>query len=107
MHDLLYLEFATDKEPDGTKNLFNRISNNDPMACLKAIYLYIEDKEEFPLFEDFTKLFDKYSAPLEELIILFYQIFNDSTPNYHKKKLAKLALKTALVTMCAGILFLI
>jgi hypothetical protein len=107
MHNMLYIEFATDKEPDGSKNFINRLSNNDPMACLKGIYLLIEDKTDFPLFEDFTKMFDKFNAPLHEMQILLTEVFNDSIPNYRKKKLASLALKTILVMMCAGILYLI
>lgn len=108
LHNLLYLEFASDKEPDGSKNFINRLSNNDPMACLKGVYLLIEDKEDFPLFEDFTKLFDKYSLPLYELQTLLTEIFKDSIPNYHKKKLVKLTIKAIMITlaMCAGILYM-
>lgn len=102
----VYLEFATDEHPNGLENFVNRLSNNDPMACLKGLYLLIQDKEDFPLFSDFTKMLDSYDAPLHELQLLLMQIINESLPVYKKKRLRIALMKGVILLTCAITLYL-
>jgi len=105
VQSIVYMEFATDENPNGVENLTNRLSNNDPMACLKTLYLLIEDKEDFPLFEDFTKKLDKYNVPMHEMMILLTKIINDSIPSLRKKKLMLNLAMTTIVMIFAGLLY--
>lgn len=110
-HSLIYSEFATEQEPDGTKNFINRLSNNDPIATTKVIYLLIEDKSDFPTFEDFTKSLDNVENPIYDFQILLTQIFQDSLPKWHKKKAFKtsmtsMTLMIAVLMIFAGILYM-
>lgn len=95
----VYLEFATEQNVNGLENFINRLSNNDPIACLKGLYLLIEDKEDFPLFTDFTKILNSYNAPIQELQLLLMQIINESLPVYKKKRIYRtLGMATFLLT---------
>lgn len=107
LHNILYLEFATPTQSDGSINFINRLTNNDPSATLKGIYLLIEDKEDFPTFEDFTKSMDEFNAPLHELQILLTQIFKESIPSYGKKKALKSLAMVASLMMFAGLHYMI
>jgi hypothetical protein len=104
--NVVYLEFATEENPNGLENFVNRLTNNDPMACLKGLYLLIEDKTDFPLFEDFTKMLDKYDAPIHELQILLTQIINESIPTYRKKKIRRNLGLTMFLMISAGVLYM-
>lgn len=106
-HQFLYYEFATDKEPDGAKIFIDRLTNNDHTATLKAIYWLIEDKADFPTFEDFTKSLDSYKFHFHEVQLLLTSIFNDSLPNYRKKKIGFLLLKMILLIVWTGIVYMI
>jgi hypothetical protein len=103
---LLYLEFATEAEENGIQNFVNRISNNDPKACLKGIYLLIEDKEDFPLFEDFLKFMEKFDAPIHEIQILLMKVINDSIPRFGKKKAYIPLTHMIFLMIAAGLLFM-
>lgn len=106
--NLIYLEFATEENPNGIENFINRLSNNDPMACLKGIYFLIEDKSDFPKFEDFTKTLDKFQFSLDQVQLLLMRIMQDSMPDVGKKKVIKLLLITvAIMTISVGLLYLI
>jgi len=106
-HQFLYHEFATDKELDGSKIFIDRLTNNDPTATLRAIYWLIEDKADFPIFEDFTKLLDSYKSPMHEMQLLLTAIFKDSLPNSYKKKAAFFLLKVTLLMIWTGIIYMI
>lgn len=108
IQNIIYLEFATKEKPNGIDNLINRLSNSDPMACLKAIYILIEDKTDIPVFTDFTKKLDKYNIPLHEIQILLTKIISESIPKYRKKKIIiKIALIILAMMIFAGLLFMI
>ena len=106
-HQFLYYEFATEKEQDGAKIFIDRLTNNDPKAALKAIYWLIEDKEDFPTFEDFTKALDSYKFSIHEIQLLLTAIFSESLPNYRKKKIGFFLLKMILLTGWTGIVYMI
>lgn len=106
-HNMIYYEFATEKEPDGSKNFINRLTHNDPNATYKGIYYLIEDKTDFPTFKDFTDALSKYKLPLHKMQLLLTTVMQDSIPNHNKKKLALTLLKIAMATIFAGILYMI
>ena len=106
-HSYLYHEFATNEERDGSKIFVDRLTNNDIRITLKAIYWLIEDKADFPTFEDFTKSLDDYKLPTHEIQLLLTAIFRDSLPNYHKKKAGVFLLKMTLLMMWTGIVYMI
>ena len=106
-HNIIYIEFATDENRDGSQNLVNRLSSNDPTAALKAIYLLVEDKTDFPTFESFTKTLDKYKIPIHEIQLLLTSIFTDSMPNQAKKKIIKYTVQIIILMILAGILYMI
>ena len=86
IHSIFHNEFATDTQPDGSQNFVTRLTNNDPIVCLKGLYILIDDKSDFPTFEEFTRLLDVYSAPIFEVQLLLTQVFKDSLPTNNKKK---------------------
>jgi hypothetical protein len=104
--NIIYLEFATKENPNGLENFVNRLTNNDPIACMKGIYLLIEDKTDFPVFADFTKMLDKYDAPLHELQILLMKVINESVPVYRKKKILRVLGLGMFLILSAGILYM-
>lgn len=106
-HQFLYHEFSTDKESDGSKVFIDRLTNNDPIPPLKAIYWLLEDKTDFPTFEDFTKILDNYKLSIYEIQLLVTAIFKESLPNYRKKKIAFFLLKMTLLTVWTGIVYMI
>ncbi len=104
--NVIYLEFATKENQNGLENFVNRLTNNDPIACMKGIYLLIEDKTDFPLFQDFTKMLDKYNAPVQELQILLMKVINESVPVYRKKKILRILGMAIFLMTSAGILYM-
>ena len=106
-HSYLYHEFATEEESDGSKIFIDRLTNNDVMATLRVLYWLIEDKADFPTFEDFTKSLDNYTFHFHEMQLLLTAIFNESLPNYYKKKAAFFLLKMTLLIVWTGIIYMI
>jgi hypothetical protein len=103
---VINIEFATKNNPDGLSNFLNRLRNNDPEACLKALYILIEDKSDFPTYEDFRNLLDDYRIDIIEALFLLTEIVKDSIPNTRKKKiLLKVFLLTQLLIL-TGILYM-
>jgi len=106
-YGFLYYNFATRDNPDGVVNVSNRLSNNDKIIACELIYFLLEDKTDFPTFEDFTKALDTYKESLSEMLILITQIIKESLPSYNKKKIGFLLLKMTLLIVWTGIIYMI
>ena len=81
--------FATEEKPNGFQNALDRISKGDSVISSKFLYILIEDKSDFPNFDDFIRELNKYSLNVTELATLFNKIINDSVPIDKKKVVAK------------------
>ena len=79
--------FATEEKPNGFQNALDRIAKGDNIVSSKFLYILIEDKTDFPTFDDFIKELNKYSLNVTELATLFNKIINDAVP-IDKKKVA-------------------
>ena len=79
--------FATEEKPNGFQNALDRIAKGDNIVSSKFLYILIEDKTDFPTFDDFIKELNKYSLNVTELATLFNKIINDAV-TIDKKKVA-------------------
>ena len=106
-YGFIYHEFATKEKKDGVANVTNRLAHNDKIIASKLIYFLIEDKTDFPTFEDFTKALDGYNESLSHMLILVTQIIKEYLSSYNKKKIAWFLLKMTLLMAWTGIVYMI
>lgn len=99
----IYLEFKTDKNPNGTQVFLDRFTNVDPVACLKVIYFLIKDKSEYPNFNDFAIDVEEASNSYVEYHTLLAGILNrdlGASNTSRKKKLFKKVIIALIGLLC-------